>query len=136
MPNYSQASGSSTLPPSPPFALYPGDSILLFNAEQPGAPQASIEVAIPPVDGRPTATISAEILFSGAPGAFGVQIQEADTDGDIFFITPGGAAFTISAVSANQVARSDLTTAARFLRGLLASRTNGVNLTLKLTRQA
>lgn len=122
--------------PAGPVRLAPGDSVFLFVGAQPTPPQASIEVFIPQSTVGGTAPgVSFEALFSGAPGAFSLQLQEADTDADGFFITPTQAAYTVTTVNSNQVARSDLSpTGGKFLRVLLASRTNAVNLTVKLSR--
>jgi len=159
MPNYQGASGSTTLPTDMPGIvntappLGRGESIYFFGVLAPGAtqlppnptnvvgetpavPQASISVNIGDyADIGPAPGVSIEGQFSGAPGAFSLQIQEADTDADVFFITPTNATYTITTVSANNVFRADLIpTGGRFLRALLASRTNAVSLILKVTR--
>jgi len=102
-------------------------------------PQASIAASIGPVAGinGPQPAISVEIRFAGAPGAFNVQVQEADTDADAFYITPSNPAYTMTVVTAQNVARADLTTGAgKFIRILLGSRTNAVAMTAKVTRVA
>jgi hypothetical protein len=105
--------------------------------EQPAAPQASISVNLEGQMGDPPPMVTVEGRFSGAPGAFGVQIQEADTDADAFYITPAAAAYTVTAVNANNVFRVDLSpTGGKFMRILLASRTNAVNFTAKITKLA
>ncbi len=129
MPNY------NTLAAIPIPAIYPGDQFLLFNAEQPTAPQASQQVCLA---NAPNATslpgVAVEISFSAAPGAFNVQVQEADTDIDAAYITIPTTG-TITAVSATNFARVEFPTLkAKFLRILLSSRTNAVNLTAKVTR--
>jgi len=160
MPNYPGVA-SATVPayPSPanlPRGLMQGDSIYLFGlqanadksipisdmnvvGEQPAPPQASIAAGMGPVAGMngPQPAYSIEIGFSGAPGAFSVQVQEADVDADASYITPSNAAYTMTVVTAQNKARADLTTGAgKFIRVLLASRANAVTMTAKITRVA
>ena len=160
MPNYPGVA-NATVPayPSPanlPRGLMQGDSIFLFGlqsaadksipisdmnvaGESPAPPQASIAAQMSPVAGMngPQPAYSIEIQFSGAPGAFNIQVQEADTDADAKYITPSNAAYTVTVVTANNVARADLTTGAgKFVRVLLSARTNAVSLIAKLTRVA
>lgn len=61
-------------------AIYPGDSISVFNAEAPAAGQVSQQVNLPldPL-GNP-ASLSVELLFSANPGAYEFDIVDADTD--------------------------------------------------------
>lgn len=157
MPNYPGAANSFVPAPSnaSPIALQKGESAYLFGVlgagatqlpvndgnvagEQPAAPQASIAVNLQAGDeAQPAPMVTVELRFSGAPGAFNIQIQEADTDADGFYVTPSNAAYTVTAVNANNVARVDLSpTGGKFLRILLSSRTNAVNLTAKVTRLA
>jgi hypothetical protein len=126
MPNYNT---------QPIKAVYPGDQEFLFNTEQPSAGTASQQVCLA---NAPNATslpgVAVEISFSAAPGAFNVQVQEADTDIDAAYITIPTTG-TITAVSANNFARVEFPTLkTKFLRILLSSRTNAVNLTAKVTR--
>lgn len=159
MPNYQGTSGSTTLPTAAPGIvnsappLGRGESVYFFGVlsatatqlpvnptnvagETPAPPQASISVNIGDYQEQgPAPGVCVEGQFSGAPGAFSLQIQEADTDADVFYITPATATYTIAAVSSNNTFRADLIpTGGRFLRALLASRTNAVSLILKVTR--
>lgn len=147
---------SYPVPQNLPRGIGPGDSIYLFGlqsaadksipisdanvvGETPTPPQASIAAGMPPTASFQPAqpAISVEIRFAGAPGAFNVQIQEADTDADAFYITPSNAAYTMTVVNAQNIARADLTTGAgKFIRILLSSRTNPVAMTAKVTRVA
>lgn len=105
--------------------------------ETPAAPQASIAVCLEPSETNASPMVTVEGVFSGAPGAFSVQIQEADTLADGCFITPTNAAYTVTTVNTNQVFRIDLSpTGGKFMRALIASRTNAVSLKLKVTRLA
>jgi hypothetical protein len=127
MPNY------NTVASIPIPAIYPGDQILLFNAEQPTPPQASQQVALGNAyDNASTQAVSIEIQFSGAPGAFSIQPQVADTDTDTAYVSEGAA---VTTVNSSNYARVELTSIkAKFLRVLLSSRTNAVNLTVKVSR--
>jgi hypothetical protein len=116
-------------------AVYPGDQYFLFNAEQPTAPQASQQVCLGNAyDNTNSQGVSIELFFSGAPGAFEVDIQVADTDQDTAYITYPTAGI-ITTVNANNFARTELVPVkAKFLRARLVSRTNAVNLTVKVSR--
>lgn len=134
MPNYGTPVAGSV-----PTSLKAGDSAYFWNAEspEPSVPVASLEVCIPVQEGGPAPAVSIELVFGGAPGAFSFQLQEADTDTANDFITPSAAAYTITSVNSNNVARSDLIpTAGRFLRGYLSSLANNVTVTAKITRIA
>lgn len=137
MPNYPGTLNSATVSPVPSNGMGIGDSLLLFSAEQPAAPQASISFTPMFTNTEYAPAFTFEVLFSGAPGAFSLTIQEADTDADIFYIVPTNAAYTLNAVSGNQVVRSDLIPfGGRFGRVNLVSRANGVNITVRVTRVA
>ena len=158
MPNYPGVANATVpsyvVPQQAPRGILPGDSVYLFGVqanadksipiseanvvgEQPAPPQASIAAGLPPAANFQPAqpAISIEIRFSGAPGAFNVQVQEADTDADAFYITPSNLAYTMTVVNGQNIARADLTTGAgKFIRILLSSRTNAVAMTAKVTR--
>ncbi len=86
----------------------------------------------------PPPMVTVELHFSGAPGVFELDIQEADTDADAFYILPSAAAYTVSAVNATtQNARADLSpTGGKFLRVFMKTLTNAVNCWVKITRLA
>lgn len=74
---------------------------------------------------------SFELFFSGAPGVFEMDIQVADTDQDLRYITVA----TIAAVNANNVTRYDMTNLyPKYVRGKLVALANVVNTTLQVTR--
>ncbi|HTD21873.1 MAG TPA: hypothetical protein VK738_04420 [Terriglobales bacterium] len=79
MPNYSNA--------SPPFAIYPGDSVTLFNNENPTPPQASQQVAIGNVYGTDDVGVSVLITYASAPASVQVDVQIADTDADLNYFS-------------------------------------------------
>lgn len=136
MPNYPGTVGSQVSPTvPPPVAIYPGDSQTVFSAEQPVIPQASdrVHLALGPWENYPP-SVSIEGFFSGAPGAFEIDIQDADTDADAFYQTVPSAG-VISAVSTNNTFRAELVPIkGKFVRAYLKTRTNGVNLTLRFFR--
>jgi hypothetical protein len=70
-----------------------------------------------------------EILFSGAPGAFQIDFQTADTDADAYYVTKA----SVSAVNSGNVARLEVpTVVAKFARLNKTSIANSVNVTAKI----
>lgn len=102
------------------------------------AGQASIAVNLQAQAGDPPPMVCVEIRFSAAPGVFEIDIQEADTDADGFFITPSNSAYTVNAVNAvTFVVRVDLSpTGGKFLRLYMKALANAVNVSAKITRLA
>lgn len=128
MPKY--FAGKATL-------LNPGESFVAFNAEaytSGTVPQLSAAICLGPSVGQNQPSISVEITYSGAPGVFSAQVQEASTDTGNNYITNPAAGATITAVSANQVARVNLSVGGPFVAILLASLTNSVNVTVVIRR--
>lgn len=113
------------------------DSNVAFESTA-AATESSIAVALAGRETQGPAAVSVEIAYSGVPGAGeSIQIQEADTHADAFFITPSNATYTISAFNANNVARVDLSpTGGKFLRVLRTKGANAVGCTVKITRLA
>jgi hypothetical protein len=154
--------GVALQPIQQPTALEPGDSVWLFGVvpaanaggaadalikgEQPAINTASIPICItPPSQGGGSPMVTFEFSFyatgtlvPAAPGAFEIDIQEADTDADAFYILPTNAAYKVAAVvAATNKARVDLSpTGGKFMRVLLLTRANGVDLVAKATRLA
>lgn len=73
-----------------------------------------------------------QVFFSGAPGTFEVDIQFSETDEPNSYVSVG----TINAVNASNYARYDMpnTVFPRFVRGLVKTLPNAVNVTLVATR--
>jgi hypothetical protein len=135
MPNYPGAANSTAQNTNPPLpvALYPGDTTLVFNAEQPVAPQSSVAVALSqsPHEGV-VPSVSVEGFFSGAPGVFEIDLQSADVDADAFYVSYAN---VINAVGGNNTFRGEFPNVkAKFVRARLVARANAVNLTLRITR--
>lgn len=112
-----------------------GGNLFSVAAEQPAAPQASIAVALADVDAHANSNLSLEVFFTGAPGSFEIDLQEADSFVDGAFTFLGSNKVTaVSAVSnAGRVDLVNLITA-RFVRLNLVSRTNAVGLVAKVSR--
>lgn len=157
MPSYPGSAGATAPVASnaSPIALQKGESCYVFGAlaatatqlpindtnvvsETIAAGTASIEVDLQPQASDPPPAVAVEIHFDGAPGAFELDIQEADTPADAFYITPAAAVYTVSAVNAvTQNARVDLSpTGGKFMRVLLKTLTNAVKTRVKITRLA
>lgn len=121
MPNYS-ASGQIT-------ALYPGDTAILFNAEAPSAPQAGMQINLPPgpYGSGAQAQVMFSIHFAASPTAV-VTIQSAVVDADGNYIA------TSSTSTNKQDDQLSVTTNAPFLRPQLTSGSG--TLTVKAYRMA
>lgn len=142
-----------------PTDLKPGDSAWLFGivpaanaggandalikGEQPAAGTASIPICVGPMGSGGTPMVCFEVSFyatgtlnPAAPGAFEIDIQEADSDADAFYILPTNTTYTINAVNAvTQKVRIDVSpSGGRFMRALLKTRTNAVDVVIKATR--
>lgn len=87
MPNYPNSSGTTTTPTFPPFAIYPGDRIALFNAENPTPPQASDRCSIADVYGTDDVGVTVVITYASAPGSVQMDIQMATADNDAAYNT-------------------------------------------------
>lgn len=113
-----------------------GGNITSIAAEQPAVlPQASIAVALADIDAHNNEGLSLEVFFTGAPGNFEIDLQEADTNTDSAFQTASGGNAKLTAVSANNTGRIDATNiVAKFVRINLASRTNNVGIVARLSR--
>jgi hypothetical protein len=109
-----------------------------FESFQGKTPVASVPVAVQIANGLPLESVSIEVEFSGTPGAFELDIQDADTNADAFFqqIQVSGAGAKITVVSAANTARIEFNPfAAKFVRVVLASLTNNVGIRVKVSGQ-
>jgi hypothetical protein len=115
------------------------DTNVAYENAPAGATEASISVNLQAgYEGDPPPMVCVEISYASAPGAGEtIQIQEADTDADGFYITPSNTAYTVSAFTANNVARVDLSpTGGKFMRVLRTKGANAVGCKVKITRLA
>jgi hypothetical protein len=95
------------------------------------APFKSAQVALAPNFSTGKVRCAVEIIFSGNPGTFSVQLQTADTDIDAAYNQEGTA---ITAVSSGNVARAEFPDAvAHFARIYIATLTNSVTATAKIS---
>lgn len=129
MPAYSNA--------LPPGAIWPGDFAQVWNAEQPtpgsGGVSASQRVALGVKEGGPGG-FAVTGFFSGAPGSFEIDVQVSDVDAD-------GQYQTINIGPITAVDSTNFTFnlqapnySASFVRLLMRSRTNAVNVTADIRR--
>ena len=129
MPSYSNA-----LPPS---AIWPGDFAQVWNAEQPapgsGGASASQRVALGMKEGGPGG-FSVTGFFSGAPGSFEIDVQVSDVDADAQYQTCANGNLTTVDATNQTFHFGGSTVLATFVRLLLRSRTNGVNVTADIRR--
>lgn len=139
-----------------PISLQKGESAYVFGVLKAGATQLPInetnvdieEVAAGTASiavqlaqgtmGDPPPMICVEIHFDSTPGVFEVDIQEADTDADAFYITPSNASYTINAVNATTFnVRVDLSpTGGKFMRLFVKTLPNDSDMWAKITRLA
>ncbi|HEY6339323.1 MAG TPA: hypothetical protein VIW68_12590 [Candidatus Sulfotelmatobacter sp.] len=103
-------------------------------------PIASVPAAVQIGNALPLESISIELEFSGIPGAFELDIQEADTNADAFFqqiqLPAGAGGAKITVVSAANTARFDFNPlAAKFVRVVLQSLANNVGIRVKISGQ-
>jgi hypothetical protein len=162
MPNYPGAAGATTPVASnaSPIALQKGESAYVFGVLAASATQlpvndgnvametqavgaVSIAVNLQTQATDPPAGVAWEIRFSGAPGTFEIDIQEADTDADAFYVLPSSAVnansalYKITAVIANNVARVEIPgPLSKFQRAKIVALGNAVNVSIKATRAA
>lgn len=122
---------------NPPPILGSGGAVSLWAAETPtpgtGNASASQQVILVTNPGKPGTPFSVHGKFSGAPGAFEVDVQVADADSDTEYQTiSNGNITTVDAT--NQTFHLDAVLVnARFLRLLMRSRTNSVTITATAT---
>lgn len=139
-----------------PIALQKGESCYVWGKLKAGATQlpvsdttvaveailagaASIAVNLQPGnESQPPPMATVEIHFDGAPGVAEIDVQEADTDADAFYITPAAAAYTIvPTATGNFNTRADLSpTGGKFMRLFMKTLPNAVNVWAKITRLA
>jgi hypothetical protein len=114
----------------PPVQLDLGDITTVWSAETPtpGATLAatSVPVALPVQGVGNPQNLSVSIAFSGAPGAFEVDLLTADVDAWTNYVQKA----TVTAVNASNVARMEITgLKAKFACLQLVSRANSVSAT-------
>lgn len=123
MPSYSNV--------LPPLSIGSGDSAVVISpADTLSATFKSAQVALPHTYSGTQQRLSVEIIFSGAPGTFSVNLQTADTDADANYVNGGTA---ISALT-NNVARLEVPqVVANFARLVFTALQNSVTATAKIS---
>ncbi len=114
-----------------------GMVVTVWNAETPtpgnGTTAASQQVLLQNAGvSKPGTPLSVDGKFSGAPGAFEVDIQVAATDTDTNYQTCSNCNIT-SVDSTNNTFHLDYSGNARFVRLLMRTRTNSVSITATVT---
>ena len=120
---------------SSPTLLQPGQVITLWSAETPtpgtGTTAASQQVALALPAGHGGFAIDGK--FSGAPGAFEVDVQVAAVDSDTNYQTVSSGNITTVDSTNNTFHFDGTTVKAKFVRLLMRSRTNSVSVTATVT---
>jgi hypothetical protein len=124
--------------PPPPYSIGPGESVQVWNAETPaagaGGASASQQVALVRVPGENGTSFSVDGYFSGAPGTFEIDVQAAANDIDAQYQTvASGNLTTVDAVNQTFHFAANAENA-RFVRLLMRTRTNAVNVTATIKR--
>jgi len=122
---------------SSPSAIWPGDFAQVWNAEQPapgsGGASASQRVALGTKEGGPGG-FSVTGFFSGAPGSFEIDVQVSDVDADAQYQTCANGNITTVDATNNTFHLDASGVLATFVRLLMRSRTNAVNVTADIRR--
>jgi hypothetical protein len=128
---------------NPPYSIFPGDTQALWNVESPTTGQKSQQTCVTgPYGSRLGAGF--EVAFSANPGAFTIDVQEADTDsdGDYVNVTSAGAgtSLVLTDLNANFVGRIDLDPSGykgKFLRLIMTQQpANPVTVTAKASARS
>ncbi len=120
-----------------PQSLNSGDVVTVWNAETPaagsGGASASQQVALVIKSSRAGSPFSVDGIFSGAPGAFEIDVQVAAKDLDANYQTCSNCNIT-TVDATNQTFHLDAVQVnAKFVRLLLRSRANTVSITATVT---
>ena len=124
----------------PPPAIETNESYLVWNADTPASGTLSQQVALARSRGGYPPAASVEVIFSASPGAFEIDVQEADTDLASNYVGALGGALTTATLGANgtYVVRIDLNpVTARFLSLLMKTAPTWTSLTVtaRIVRQ-
>lgn len=122
---------------SNPININPGQSVVVWNAETPtpgtGTTAASQQVALSSGQGGNT-PFSVDGHFSGAPGAFEVDVQVAAADNDTDYQTCANCNVTTVDATNNTFHLDAGQAVTRYVRLLMRSRTNSVSITARINR--
>ena len=120
-----------------PLGLGTGQVVTVWNAETPtpgsGGVSASQQVSLNPAQGKAGTPFSVDAKFSGAPGAFEVDVQVAAVDSDTNYQTCSNCNVTTVDTTNNTFHLDATLVNARFARLLMRTRTNSVSITATFT---
>ena len=120
-----------------PQTVTSGDVATVWNAETPtpgnGNASASQQVALDIKNGRAGSPFSVDGQFSGAPGAFEVDVQVAAKDSDTNYQTCSNCNITTVDSVNNTFHLDAVLVNAKFARLLMRSRANSVTITATIT---
>lgn len=118
---------------NPPPLLSISQSIVVWSAETPtpgnGTTAASQQVAVQAISGSGLTPFYVDGKFSGAPGAFEVDVQVSSTDSDANYQTCSNCNITTVDATNNTFHLDAALVRTRFVRLLMRSRTNAVSIT-------
>jgi hypothetical protein len=122
---------------SNPINCAPGQVVTVWAAETPtpgnGTTAASQQVSLVPTSLRAGSPFSVDGKFSGAPGAFEVDVQVASQDSDTNYQTCSGCNVTTVDATNNTFHLDAVLVNAKYARLLMRSRTNSVSITATIT---
>ena len=120
-----------------PVPLPTGQNVVVWQAETPtpgnGTTAASQQVSLLSTPNRNGSPFSVDGKFSGAPGAFEVDVQVAGTDTDTNYQTCSNCNITTVDATNNTFHLDAVLVNARYARLLMRSRTNSVSITASFT---
>lgn len=123
---------------NPASLLQPGDTVTVWSAETPtpgnGTTAASQQVQLQFGKADGTTPFSVDGQFSGAPGAFEVDVQVASTDADASYQTCSNCNITTVDATNNTFHLDAALVKTRYVRLLMRSRTNSVTITATVSR--
>jgi hypothetical protein len=122
---------------NPPPTIGPNSAAVAWNAETPtpgnGTTAASQQFILLAGNNKSGMPFSVDGKFSGAPGAFEVDVQVAATDVDTNYQTVSNGNITTVDATNNTFHLDATLVTARFVRLLMRSRTNAVSITATIT---
>ena len=119
-----------------PPCIYPGDTQTVWNAETVTTASASLQCALAQSISGEAQACSIEIKFSGAPGAFAIDTQTADTDTNSAYTILGIAPQFTTVNTGNYASLQIPELKANFIRLVMTTQpaNGGVTVTAKITR--
>lgn len=123
---------------STPPLLQPGDVFIVWSADTPtaggGTTAASQQVVLQPGRGDGVTPFSVDAKFSGAPGAFEVDVQVASVDTDTNYQTCSNCNITTVDSTNNTFTLQVPGNMSQYVRLLMRSRANSVSIVARIKR--